>query len=379
MERGRNMNQNTHSVYFHIPFCSNICSYCDFCKLQYYPNFVHDYLEALDREVTTVYQNEPIETIYIGGGTPSCLSLSELEKLFSIVQKIHLQEDYEFTFECNPEDLTIDKMKLLKENGVNRLSIGVESSHMKHQKQMGRTFDSNTFSNNLEMLKELGFQNINVDFIYALPNETLEDVLIDLEWFISLSLPHISLYSLQIEPHTKFYIEKIEPISEELDVAMYEAIDSTLEQHGYTHYEVSNYARSGHFSKHNLVYWNNEEYYGFGLGAGGYVNGVRYQNVKGLNSYIKGQYRIEEHQLLKNEQIENEFILGFRKMEGISIEKFEQKYKISLKNIRQINRLLKQNKLMLEDGFIKIPKPLFYISNTILVDLIGEDYDLYTN
>ena len=275
------------SCYIHIPFCKNICSYCDFCKIYYNELFVNKYLDSLENEINTYYKGDLLNTLYIGGGTPSSLNLEQLTRVFNILSRLNKSNNIEFTIECNIEDISEDKLKLFKSNGINRLSIGIESFNEDNLKFMDRpSIDLNKI-----YLAKKYFDNINIDLIYALPNESLDTLNKDIDEALKLDVKHISIYSLIVENNTK--ISDIKPIDEELDYEMYKLICDRLSN--YNHYEISNFAIPGYESKHNLTYWNNEEYYGFGLGAAGYVNSIRYTNTKSINNYIKNQYnRVEE-------------------------------------------------------------------------------------
>lgn len=358
-----------HSIYIHIPFCDTICSYCDFCKMFYSKSMTDDYLDTLQREIEENYRGEKIKTIYIGGGTPSCLNIKQLEKLFSILSIFKKEETYEFTIECNP-DVTEEKINLFIKNGVNRISMGVQTSQDKYLQFLNRSHSKHQVESAIAMIKKCGIQNINVDLMYAFPNQTVKELREDLSFFLSLDVPHISTYSLMIEPHTVLGIQKIEPIEEDLDASMYEEIKNALQQKEYIHYEISNYSKKGFESKHNLTYWNNERYYGFGLGASGYIDDIRYTNTKSLQSYIKGNYRLEEDPLTEKETIENAFMLGFRKIEGISILEFKERYHMNVLKNDVVNQLLKQGKLVRQEDTIYIDEKYLYISNTILVDFI---------
>ena len=209
------------SVYIHIPFCDKICSYCDFCKVYYNSDLVREYLYSLSNEISSLYDGDIIETIYIGGGTPSVLSHGELNILFSIISKFNLASDYEFTFECNIESIDNDKLLFLFNHGVNRLSIGVQTFNDKFLKFLNRSHTSLDVINKINMAKKVGFSNINVDLMYAFPNESLSDVCFDIDCVLKLGVSHISTYSLMIEPHTKLYIDNVANISSDIDRDMY--------------------------------------------------------------------------------------------------------------------------------------------------------------
>ena len=352
------------SIYIHIPFCSNICSYCDFCKFYYNSNWVDNYLVSLEKEIKLNYKGEMIDTIYIGGGTPTCLNNEQLEKLLKLTNLFN-KRNIEFTLETNV-NLDLDKIELLKRYGVNRISIGVQTVNCKYLKFLNRYHTKEDVINLVNLLKKNDF-NINVDLIYAISNQTLEELSDDLDFILSLDVNHISTYSLIIEPHTKLYINNVSNIDEDLDYEMYQLINKKLNK--YHHYEISNFAKEGYESKHNLVYWNNKEYYGFGIGASGYINNIRYDNTRSYKNYINGECMLDKHNLDLNEIISNEFILGLRKIDGIDVNEFYKKYNINITSIDIVNKLIKENKLILTDK-LKINPEYIYISNTILVNFI---------
>lgn len=354
------------SIYIHIPFCNTICSYCDFCKQFYNKELVDKYLDELKIEIKNNYKGELIKTIYVGGGTPSCLDMGELKKLFSIIELFKLDKNYELTIECNP-DVNKEKIDLFKKNKVNRISIGVETINEKYYNLLNRFNDKDNIRNIINYIKSIGIDNINVDLMYALPNETINDLNDDLEFIKSLDVPHISTYSLIIEEHTKLYIDKTKYIDEDIDSNMYEFIINSLTD--YNHYEISNFSKKGYESKHNLTYWDNEHYYGFGVGASGYIGNIRYDNTKSITNYLNKKYRINEEILNINDIIEYELILGFRKLEGINIDEFNKKYNLDL--VKICSKLIEENKLINENNYIKMNPDYLYIQNSILVELVG--------
>lgn len=351
------------SVYIHIPFCSSICSYCDFCKLFYIKKWINPYLDALKKEVLLNYKGGTINTIYIGGGTPSCLSIDELKKLFSIID-IFNKDIKEFTFECNIEDISMELLDFLKTTDVNRISIGLESTKEKNLKYLGRKF-LNDYRDRINLVLKY-FDNVNVDLMYALKTETLDDLRDDIDFLLDMNIKHISTYSLIIEEHTKLRYEK--SIDEELDYDMYKLILDKLKN--YHHYEVSNFSLYGYESKHNLVYWNNEYYYGFGLGASGFVNNIRYENTRNILEYINGNYVKDSYEVSEYENMQNEMILGLRKMEGVNKDKFYLKYHKNIRDVFDIENLIKENKLIDNNGFIYINYDYIYLSNEILINFI---------
>lgn len=359
---------NIKSAYIHIPFCKSICSYCDFSKMYYNSNFVNSYLNALSNEIKEDYKGEILETIYIGGGTPSSLSIDELKHLFLITNTLNLSDNYEFTIECNIEDVNKEKLELFKNNKVNRISIGVQSFNNKILKYLNRKYDSEIILKKINLAKKY-FDNINIDLIYAVNNETIDDLKKDLELFLKLDIPHISCYSLIIEKNTILYNKNEEYISEDLDRLMYDTIEKTLSSN-YCHYEISNYAKKGFESKHNLCYWNNKEYYGFGLSAASYIENKRINNTRNLKKYIEFNRDKKEEILTKEDKIRYELILGFRKIKGINKKEFYNKYNIDIHDLYNINELLKKGYLNEDDEYIFILKEYIYVSNDILINFI---------
>lgn len=353
------------SVYIHIPFCSSICSYCDFCKMLYDDIWAEEYLNHLEKEIKSYYDYDEIKTLYIGGGTPSVLSVSNLNKLMNITKIFKRNYLEEFTFEMNVNDITEEKLLILKQNGVNRISIGVESFNKYNLKFLNRKHTKEEIINNVNLVKKY-FENVSIDLIYALPIESYETVKKDLKEVLKLDVPHISTYSLIIENNTVLKIKNTKPIDEEIDYKMYNYIVKTLKKKGYNHYEISNFAKEGHESKHNLTYWNNEEYYGFGLGAHGFISELRYENTRSFNTYLKDEYRFNEMFLSVREDMENQVILGLRKLEGIDIVEFFNKYRTNIQDEFNITQMLKEGYLKINGQMLYIPENNIYIMNAIL-------------
>ncbi len=358
------------SVYIHIPFCKSICSYCDFCKMYYNGSFVTKYLNALINEIQERYLGEEVHTLYIGGGTPSSLTLKDLKYLFEIISKFNLEKLEEFTFECNLDDITEELLDFLKINGVNRLSIGIESFNEEKLKFMERKHTFLEAEEKMKLIRKVGFDNVNIDLIYGIPGETLKDLKKDLDLILKLNPDHISTYSLIVEDNTKIGNAGVIPIPEELDASMYEYICDKLDVKNYEHYEVSNFAKKGKKSKHNLTYWNNEEYFGFGLGAHGYIHGVRYENTRSLTKYVNGEFTKYEELLNKEDKMYNELMLGFRKMEGINLREFFIKYDVNMQEAFDLREALKEEELIVEGEYIYINPEYIYVMNEILIKLL---------
>lgn len=357
------------SIYIHIPFCTNICTYCDFCKIYYNKKYIENYLNNIKEEINERYQGEKVKTIFIGGGTPTSLEESELKTLLEITKVFKVEENIEFTVESNIESLTEEKLKIMKEYGVNRLSVGVQSFNDNIIKILGRNHTKEDIYEKINLAKKY-FDNINIDLIYAVTND-INIVKEDLKEFLKLDIPHISTYSLIIEDNTILKINNYKSIEEDIDYKMYNLIDNTLTNNNYNHYEISNYAKEGYESKHNLTYWNNEEYYGFGLGSTSYINNVRRTNTRNLTKYLNKNYLNEENYEDRQIRIENEIMLGLRKLEGINLKDFKEKYNIDLEEYFDIKNLLEDNYLKKENNHIKINKNYIYISNEILLKILS--------
>lgn len=361
------------NCYIHIPFCKKICSYCDFCKMYYKEEFVDKYLSALEQEINSIYKNEKLETIYIGGGTPSCLNVKQLERLFIILSKLNKAERIEYTIEGNISSTTKEKLLLYKKYGINRLSLGIESINEANLKLLERDTKKEIVVEKIKLIKKLGFNNINVDLIYAIPNETLEILKEDIDFILSLDVEHVSTYSLMIEENTKLYINNTNNIDEELDYEMYKLITRKLKENNYNHYEISNFSKEGYESIHNNCYWTNKEYYGFGLGASSYINNKRITNTRSISNYLKDKYIKEIENLTEEMKEEYEVILGLRLLKGINIDEYKKKYNKELKDKYNYADLLKENLLILKDGYLSIPEDKIYISNEIIVRLLEKE------
>ncbi len=370
------------SAYVHIPFCTQICYYCDFSKVFIKNQPVDAYLQALIREFRS-YDITELRTLYIGGGTPTSISAVQLDYLLTELSRdLNLNTLEEFTIEANPGDLTVDKIEVLQKSVVNRVSLGVQTFNDKHLKRIGRSHNEAQIYSTIDALKTAGFQNISIDLIYALPGQTMDDVRSNVAKALSLNIPHLSLYSLILEHHTVFMNKmrrgKLHLPTEDLEAEMFEYIISEMERNGFEHYEISNFTKPGFESRHNLMYWDNVEYYGVGAGASGYLDGIRYRNRGPIQHYLKGvsegNARLSEEVLSKNEMMEEELFLGLRKKEGVSIGKFEQKFGTSFeKRYGQIVQELQSDGLLKENnGFIQMTKKGLFLGDTVAEKFIVE-------
>ena len=358
------------SVYIHIPFCKSICSYCDFCKMFYVKKWASRYLDELYNEVSDRYEGELIKTLYIGGGSPSQLNDLELEKLEKVIKLFEFAEDYEFTFEANINDLNDIYLTRLKNLGVNRLSIGIESFDESKLKLMGREANYEEACKIIKIARSKGFDNINIDFIYGLPNETLSIVKDDLKKILKLKPDHISAYSLILEPNTRLYLHYKKGVNEDDEYEMYSYIKRTLSKAGYNQYEVSNYSHPGKEAKHNLVYWNNDEYYGFGLGACGYQHEVRYENTKSITKYLNQNYMMKRELFSIEDEKKNKLMLGLRLIKGINLNEWFLKYGDNLEADENIQKLIQEKLLKVENNYLFINPKKLYIMNEILLKII---------
>lgn len=356
------------SVYIHIPFCKTICSYCDFCKVFYNKNWTKKYLSALKKEIIDRYNKETIKTIYFGGGSPSSLSLEELDILLSYIYLFNLDYNPEITFECNLNDINKDLLKILKNYNVNRLSIGIQSFNEDNLLILGREHTYKEAKEKIALLRSMGFNNINLDLMYGIKGQTIKSLKEDLKLFKKLKPEHISTYSLILNDHTILSVNKEENISDDLDYQMYKTVCKSLKK--YNHYEISNFALKGYECKHNLTYWNNEHYYGFGLSASGYIDSIRYTNTYNLRKYLNNNYQGNEELISNKTNMDNEIMLGLRKIKGINEKQFFDKFKCNIKDEYPIMPLLKNKDLIEKDGYIFIPLDKIYIQNEILLKMI---------
>ncbi|MBF1700561.1 MAG: oxygen-independent coproporphyrinogen III oxidase [Streptococcus sanguinis] len=370
------------SAYVHIPFCTQICYYCDFSKVFIKNQPVDSYLEHLIEEYHS-YDIKKLRTLYIGGGTPTALSASQLAFLLEkLTDKLDLSYLEELTIEANPGDLDQEKIAVLKDSPVNRVSLGVQTFNDRMLKQIGRSHLEKDIYENIANLKKAGFDNISIDLIYALPKQTMEDVKINVAKAIALDIPHMSLYSLILENHTVFMNRmrrgKLPLPKEDLEAEMFEYIIAELGKAGFEHYEISNFSKPGFESRHNLMYWDNAEYYGIGAGASGYVDGVRYKNHGPIRHYLQaveaGNARVQEEVLTLKEKMEEEMFLGLRKKSGVSKKRFEEKFGLSFEDQygAVVFELTDQGLLVPDRDIVRMTKQGLFLGDTVAEKFILE-------
>lgn len=378
------------SAYIHIPFCEHICHYCDFNKVFLKGQPVNEYLQAMDEEMKLTLETYPttkLETIFVGGGTPSSLNEQQLYQLCeSIKNRLPFDGQVEFTFEANPGDLSKEKLAIMKQAGVDRLSLGVQTFNDELLKSIGRVHRASDVFRTVDHAKAAGFENISIDLIYSLPGQTLADLKDTLQQAFTLDISHYSGYSLIIEPKTVFYNlmrkGKLPVPGEDMEAAMYELVMEEMDRHGFRQYEISNFAKKGFESRHNLTYWNNEEYFGFGAGAHSYTAGYRCSNSGPLKKYMEhienGELPVfEKHQVSRSEKMEEEMFLGLRKNEGVSIEKFIEKFQENPLFLyeKQLNELIEKDWITVTENAMKLTKKGRLLGNEVFQYFLGVSND----
>lgn len=334
------MIQAPEHLYVHIPFCSKKCYYCDFNVFVWQgDDWVGQYLDALEREIVWRVDQHPLQqlkTIYFGGGTPSLLNTEQLERMFKMLEHYFpsRHSHFEMTLEVNPGTLTAEKCAVLRHYGVNRLSIGVQSFNDRLLQQIGRQHSADDAKRIVQLARTHGFNNITLDLMFGLPDQSMDDFKESLAAIEQLDIEHISAYNLRIEEQTLFHLwqkqNRIQLPPEDLEVEMYDYLIDALGQMGLFQYEISNFARPGRESQHNLAYWLNRNYYGLGAGAHGYIDRVRYENIGPLRPYMRaveaGLPLEEQHTVSDRERMEEMLFLGLRLNDGISYKRFAEEW-----------------------------------------------------
>ncbi|EMF0257223.1 oxygen-independent coproporphyrinogen III oxidase [Enterococcus hirae] len=368
------------SAYIHIPFCEHICYYCDFNKVFLEGQPVDEYVEMLLKEMEITLEQHPVkelETLYVGGGTPTSLTPVQLDRLLAGAREIlPFKEGKEFTVEANPGDLTKEKLQVMKNYGVNRLSMGVQTFDNRLLKKIGRKHTAEDVYQTMRFLEEENFTNVSIDLIYALPGQTLEGYRETLNQALALDLPHYSLYSLILENKTMFmnWVRqgRLELPDQETETRMFEETIQAMEKKGRHQYEISNFGLKGHESKHNLMYWNNDHYFGFGAGASGYLGNKRYRNKGPIQHYLRplraGELPVLETEvLLRENQIEEEMFLGLRKKVGISKQHFYERYQQTIESLysKVLTDLEKEGLLVNESDRIYLTPKGTFLGNEV--------------
>lgn len=388
-------NEKEIGLYIHIPFCKQKCYYCDFISFQNKENEIEEYINALKKEITKYALENKImaehklerkyllKTIYIGGGTPSYIDEKYIIDIMNIIKEnFDIKEDAEITIEANPGTVTIDKMNAYKEIGINRLSIGLQATQDEILKEIGRIHTYSDFKNIFEIARNAGFQNINVDLMIGLPNQKIDNIKDSIKKLIKLNPEHISVYSLILEENTKLEEliknKNLKLPDDDIERSMYWYIKLFLEKQGYKHYEISNYAKEGFESQHNLDCWNHKEYIGVGIAASSFIENIRYSNIKNIEEYIKNinnndynKNLVLEEKLSKESSMNEFMMLGLRKIQGVNISEFEQNF-----NVNPILKYSKQLKKLIDEKLIIIDNDRIYLSDRgiDLANIVWEEF-----
>ncbi len=372
-------------LYIHVPFCMRKCNYCDFLSFGgLEEELQNEYFQALAKEIRIKakdYSNKYyVDSIFIGGGTPSLVNEQRIADMMTIInESFSIDGNAEISIESNPKTLTKSKLKTYLSCGVNRLSIGAQSFDDELLAYMGRVHTKEDFIKNYDLARECGFQNINIDLMFAIPGQTKEIWTDTIERALSLSPEHISFYSLQLEEGTPFYSMfregSLKQTDDVLDREMYHGAVRMLKDRGYLHYEISNAAREGYQCRHNLKYWSMEDYLGLGLGAHSYMNGIRSSNTVELNRYKQSQFIEWRHENTKNDDITEYIITGMRKRNGIDLEDFERRFQKPIEDYFPENWFKLEN--YIAEGYLKKSEKNMHftekgidISNTILTEFV---------
>ncbi len=378
--------QRTEAVYIHIPFCTNKCFYCDFNSYVLKDQPVMDYLRALDKEMElTVQANPPgrIKSIFVGGGTPTVLKPNEMEYFLQSVKR-HFPEwsdDIEFSMEANPGTTDLEKLSVMREGGVNRISFGVQAFQNSLLTGIGRIHDTDDVYRSLENARRAGFDNMSIDLMFGLPNQTLDMLAESVDKALELGLPHYSIYSLKVEENTLFhtmYQRNQLPLPDEEDeLNMYLLLMERMQAAGYKQYEISNFAKPGFESRHNMTYWRNEDYYGLGAGAHGYIGRQRHVNIKGVNPYNEaakqGLPRLESFEVSREEAMEDFLMVGLRVLDGVSRSRFRQQFGISMEEVfaGPLNKMVGAGLLDSTDDGYKLSSKGILFGNDVFAEFIG--------
>lgn len=360
------------ALYVHIPFCRHICWYCDFCRTVYSEAQADAFLAALDKEFSLRKFSVQLDTIYIGGGTPTSLNERQLERLLQLLAP-YAREVREYTVEINPETLSEEKAALLAEYGVNRASIGMQSSDAGLLKLMNRRHTFTDVQSCTERLQRHGIENFSLDLMYSLPGQTMKMLESSVEDALSLNPYHLSLYSLSIEENSVFGKRGYEALDEETEADMYEYICRRLQQAGYEHYETSNFARDGKRSLHNTVYWQYRDFYGAGCGASGKEGNVRYDLTRSLKEYIQDPLKRQDTVLTPQEQYFEALMMSLRLREGLDKARFFRMFGVSIDDVYrdEIAEECRRGMLVNTDERLYCTDRGWNLLNEILVDFIA--------
>ncbi len=371
-------------IYVHIPFCKSKCKYCDFISFSCKESNIKEYFDVLIKEIqnTKYNKNKEVTTIYLGGGTPSVPDSKYIVNTLQTIKKVfRISSNAEITIEINPGTITKQKLVDYKNAGVNRISIGLQSTNDRILKLIGRIHNYEQFINTYNLVKEVGYNNINVDLMLGIPTQTEDELIDSVRKVIKLNPNHISIYSLIVEENTeiKKMIDnnKIKMISEETERNMYWKTKKMLQKNNFNHYEISNFAKKGYESKHNLDCWNQEEYIGFGLSAHSYIDKKRFSNTENFNEYIQNKDNLDKNIIIseiqdRQDQCKEYMLIGLRKIDGVSISEFERKFRINpLFYFRfEISNLVQKELIEVDLDKIKLTKKGLDFANIVFEEFI---------
>lgn len=371
-------------IYVHIPFCKSKCKYCDFISFSCKESNIKEYFDVLIKEIqnTKYNKNKEVTTIYLGGGTPSVPDSKYIVNTLQTIKKVfRISSNAEITIEINPGTITKQKLVDYKNAGVNRISIGLQSTNDRILKLIGRIHNYEQFINTYNLVKEVGYNNINVDLMLGIPTQTEDELIDSVRKVIKLNPNHISIYSLIVEENTeiKKMIDnnKIKMISEETERNMYWKTKKMLQKNNFNHYEISNFAKKGYESKHNLDCWNQEEYIGFGLSAHSYIDKKRFSNTENFNEYIQNKDNLDKNIIIseiqdRQDQCKEYMLIGLRKIYGVSISEFERKFRINpLFYFRfEISNLVQKELIEVDLDKIKLTKKGLDFANIVFEEFI---------
>ncbi|GAA0090676.1 radical SAM family heme chaperone HemW [Paraclostridium bifermentans] len=373
-------------LYIHVPFCAQKCYYCDFNSYKINSNQKKEYLINIEREMKFYkdeFKDKCFDTVFFGGGTPSILTVDELKELVNnINENFNIKKDAEITIECNPGTINRKKLEAMKKMGINRLSIGLQATQNYHLKSIGRIHTYEEFEKNYYDALDIGFKNINIDLMYALPNQKTQEWKDTLDKIINLNPSHISAYSLILEEGTKLYDmyqnKEFELLDEDTDINMYNYTIDTLKRHGYNQYEISNYSKEDLECKHNIIYWKCDNYLGLGPGASGFIGDTRYSNIEDICEYNKCIMQnirpvSEEIELTKKDKIEEFIFMGLRMNEGINIDVFKERFDTDFYDIYQevMDKLIKRELVRFDGKNISLTQKGREISNSVFIEFLN--------
>ncbi len=362
------MNCNGKGLYIHVPFCVKKCGYCDFFSLEKQAVSLKErYVKRVIEDLTEI--KTPVETVFIGGGTPSCLPL---QSILELIKACPICEDGEFTVEINPGTVDFEYLKALRNAGVNRLSIGVQSLSDRELKILGRIHTEKEFLTCFQNAREAGFENINVDLMFAFPEQTLQSFSETIEKVLALAPEHISCYALMVEEGTPFYQKGIREAEQETDRALYHLAVDTFEKNGYLRYETSNFAKQGYECKHNLIYWHAGEYYGLGAGAHSYIDGIRRYFPDDVEYYLSKNSLLIEEKLSEEERMSELVILMLRLVKGVDKKFFLSRFGKPFDEVflPAIEKWTKEGLLVSDEDFCRLTDRGMDLSNIVMCDFL---------